>query len=255
MRRVIESTLVSADGVIGEPHAWTGEHFGEQAVAHALQRLQRSDVMVMGRRTYEMFSQLWATADDEYGARIYESPSSCSPRPWSGRRRRLGGRSPPTRRTARPSAPSTTSPTRASRASTSPSSAPGCAWSSRSRAVRALLRHLLHRPGLWMVVALRGDRRRAARRDLAGLHRRKAGLHVGHVHPGRQVRDPRRRGRRRRGQEGARRDAHALEVPAQSLGTSGRTRPPGANSPWPRTTRLDGRGAAPADARPEPPGR
>jgi hypothetical protein len=159
MRRVIESTLVSADGVIGDPHAWTGEHFGEQAVAHALERLLRSDLMVMGRRTYEMFSQLWATADDEYGARIYESPSSCSPRPWSGRRRRLGGRSPPTRRTARPSAPSTTSPTRASRASTSPSSAPGCAWSSRSRAVRALLRHLLHRPGLWMVVALRGDRR------------------------------------------------------------------------------------------------
>jgi len=74
MRRVIESTLVSADGVIGEPHAWTGEHFGEQAVAHALQRLKRSDVMVMGRRTYEMFSQLWATPDDEYGARIYEMP-------------------------------------------------------------------------------------------------------------------------------------------------------------------------------------
>jgi dihydrofolate reductase len=72
MRRVIESTLVSADGVIGEPHVWTGEHFGEQAVAHALERLRHADAMVMGRRTYEMFSQIWATPDNEYAAAIYE---------------------------------------------------------------------------------------------------------------------------------------------------------------------------------------
>lgn len=72
MRRVIESTLVSADGVIGDPHTWTGEHFGEQAVAYALERLQRSDAMVMGRHTYEMFSKLWAAPDNEYAAAIYE---------------------------------------------------------------------------------------------------------------------------------------------------------------------------------------
>jgi dihydrofolate reductase len=72
MRRVIESTLVSADGVIGEPHTWTGEHFGEQAVAYALERLRSADAMVMGRRTYEMFSKLWATPDNEYAAAIYE---------------------------------------------------------------------------------------------------------------------------------------------------------------------------------------
>ena len=72
MRKVIESTLVSADGVIGEPHTWTGEHFGEQAVAYALERLRSADAMVMGRRTYEMFSKLWATPDNEYAAAIYE---------------------------------------------------------------------------------------------------------------------------------------------------------------------------------------
>jgi dihydrofolate reductase len=72
MRRVIESTLVSADGVIGDPHVWTGEHFGEQAAAYALERLRRSDAMVMGRRTYEKFSKLWATPANEYAAAIYE---------------------------------------------------------------------------------------------------------------------------------------------------------------------------------------
>jgi dihydrofolate reductase len=72
MRRMIESTLVSADGVIGEPHTWTGEHFGDQAVAYALESLRSADAMVMGRRTYEMFSRLWATPDNEYAAAIYE---------------------------------------------------------------------------------------------------------------------------------------------------------------------------------------
>src|SRR5919199_6145187 len=72
MRRVIESTLVSADGVIGEPHTWTGEHFGREAVAYALERLQHTDALLMGRNTYEMFRQLWASPDNDYAAAIYE---------------------------------------------------------------------------------------------------------------------------------------------------------------------------------------
>jgi dihydrofolate reductase len=71
MRNVIESTLVSADGVIGEPHLWTGEHFGEEATARALEQLTRSDAMVMGRRTYEMFSNIWSAPVDDYAAAIY----------------------------------------------------------------------------------------------------------------------------------------------------------------------------------------
>ena len=71
MRKVVESTLVSADGVIGDPHTWTGEHFGEESVALASEQLRRSDAMVMGRRTYEMFSSIWATPADDYAAAIY----------------------------------------------------------------------------------------------------------------------------------------------------------------------------------------
>ena len=71
MRKVIESTLVSADGVIGEPHKWTGEHFGDEAVSIALEQLKRTDAMLMGRRTYEMFSQIWAEPSDDYAAAIY----------------------------------------------------------------------------------------------------------------------------------------------------------------------------------------
>ena len=68
MRKVIESTLVSVDGVIGYPHEWTGEHFGEEAVTRALDQLTRSDAMVMGRTTYEMFSNIWSEPVDDYSA-------------------------------------------------------------------------------------------------------------------------------------------------------------------------------------------
>jgi dihydrofolate reductase len=71
MRKMIESTLVSADGVIGEPHIWTGEHFGEQAVSLALEQLERTDAMVMGRHTYEMFKQIWGKPEGAYSAAIY----------------------------------------------------------------------------------------------------------------------------------------------------------------------------------------
>jgi dihydrofolate reductase len=72
MRRVVESTLISADGVIEEPHRWTGEHFGEEAVGRALEQLRRTDAMVMGRGTYELFSTIWAKPADDYSSVIYD---------------------------------------------------------------------------------------------------------------------------------------------------------------------------------------
>jgi dihydrofolate reductase len=71
MRRVVESTLVSADGVIGRPDTWTGELFDQEAVARALEQMRRTDAMVMGRGTYEVFSKLWGKPSGEYTSAIY----------------------------------------------------------------------------------------------------------------------------------------------------------------------------------------
>jgi dihydrofolate reductase len=71
MRKVLESTLISVDGVIGEPHSWTGEHFGPDAVARAVDQMRRTEVMVMGRGTYELFSTIWARPADEYSTAVY----------------------------------------------------------------------------------------------------------------------------------------------------------------------------------------
>jgi hypothetical protein len=49
MRKIFESTLVSLDGVIGEPHLWAMEYFDNEAQKEALGGLLASDAMLMGR--------------------------------------------------------------------------------------------------------------------------------------------------------------------------------------------------------------
>ena len=55
MRTIVESTLVSADGVIGDPPQWAMGYRDEEVQAEALARLSGSDAMLMGRATYELF--------------------------------------------------------------------------------------------------------------------------------------------------------------------------------------------------------
>jgi dihydrofolate reductase len=70
MRKIIESTLVSVDGVIGDPHIWADEYFDDEAAALALDQLVVSDAMLMGRRTYEIFSGAWPEASGAYADRM-----------------------------------------------------------------------------------------------------------------------------------------------------------------------------------------
>lgn len=66
MRKITESTLLSLDGVIGAPHVWASERFDQEARDRALEQLHASDAMLMGRRTYEIFSGLWPNQTGEY---------------------------------------------------------------------------------------------------------------------------------------------------------------------------------------------
>jgi len=51
MRKLIESTLVSLDGVIEAPERWA--YFDAEATALSLEQLGNYDAFVMGRVTYE----------------------------------------------------------------------------------------------------------------------------------------------------------------------------------------------------------
>src|SRR5215510_8545305 len=72
MRRIIESTLVSLDGVIGDPHLWATDYFDSEAEEYALELLLTSDAMLIGRRTYEFFAAAFPHRTGEYGKRVNE---------------------------------------------------------------------------------------------------------------------------------------------------------------------------------------
>jgi dihydrofolate reductase len=57
MRKLIESTLVSLDGVIEAPERWA--NFDAEATALALKELGNYEAFVMGRVTYENFFANW----------------------------------------------------------------------------------------------------------------------------------------------------------------------------------------------------
>jgi dihydrofolate reductase len=74
MRDLIVSSLVSLDGVHGDPQSWIGEHFDKQAVEESLATLLDSDAMLMGRNTYEYFAPAWSSGSGPYLDRINAMP-------------------------------------------------------------------------------------------------------------------------------------------------------------------------------------
>jgi dihydrofolate reductase len=70
MRRIIESTLVTLDGVHEHPEVWATPYFDSEAEAYALELLNQADAMLMGRRTYEFFAAAFPHRSGAYGDRI-----------------------------------------------------------------------------------------------------------------------------------------------------------------------------------------
>jgi dihydrofolate reductase len=72
MRKLIESTLVSLDGVIEAPERWA--IFDEEATQMSMQELDNYDAFVMGRVTYERFRENWGGGGNPYIDRISAMP-------------------------------------------------------------------------------------------------------------------------------------------------------------------------------------
>jgi dihydrofolate reductase len=73
MRKLIESTLVSLDGVIEAPERWA--IFDDEATQRSMQELDNYDGFVMGRVTYERFRDNWSeSGGNPYLERIAAMP-------------------------------------------------------------------------------------------------------------------------------------------------------------------------------------
>jgi dihydrofolate reductase len=72
VRKLIESTLVSLDGVIEAPERWA--IFDEEATQRSMRELDNYDAFVMGRVTYERFRENWGAGGNPYIHRIGAMP-------------------------------------------------------------------------------------------------------------------------------------------------------------------------------------
>lgn len=76
MRRLIESTLVSLDGVIEHPERWAV--FDDEAKALAQDDLRGYEAFLMGRTTYDIFHAAWSPVR---GDPYLDAPHRRSPSP------------------------------------------------------------------------------------------------------------------------------------------------------------------------------
>jgi dihydrofolate reductase len=63
MRKLINSTYITLDGVIDNP-AWTTPYFDDEAAAFAGSQTETADALLMGRMTYEGFASAWPNMDE-----------------------------------------------------------------------------------------------------------------------------------------------------------------------------------------------
>jgi dihydrofolate reductase len=63
MRKLINSTYITLDGVIEDP-AWTSPYFDDEASAFAASLTDAADAMLMGRVTYDGMSVAWPSMDE-----------------------------------------------------------------------------------------------------------------------------------------------------------------------------------------------
>jgi dihydrofolate reductase len=70
VRKLIESTFVSLNGVVEDPSRWAMAYFDEVAAADSLEALLRSDAMLMGRGTYDYLGATFPTLAGPYAERV-----------------------------------------------------------------------------------------------------------------------------------------------------------------------------------------
>lgn len=71
-RKLVNSTYVTLDGVVESPHHWPPLPLGSAAEHEEVQAelLNDCEILLMGRRTYDVFAPVWPTRSDPFAAKI-----------------------------------------------------------------------------------------------------------------------------------------------------------------------------------------
>ncbi|WP_162605645.1 dihydrofolate reductase family protein [Jiangella ureilytica] len=71
---IASSTFVSLDGVVNHMDKWHFDYVDAELEELALEQLRAADAMLMGRRTYEVYSATWPGRTGEYADAINAMP-------------------------------------------------------------------------------------------------------------------------------------------------------------------------------------
>jgi dihydrofolate reductase len=74
MRKLVESTFMTLDGVISAPQEWGPPYWDDEHANYAGKLLFAADALLLGRATYEGFVQAWPSRTGEIADRINSLP-------------------------------------------------------------------------------------------------------------------------------------------------------------------------------------
>ncbi len=92
MGKLVESTFVTLDGVISDPHLWGAPYWDDEHNRYNEDLAARADALLLGRKTFEGFAQVWPSMSGDPGAdRMNALPKHVASRSrtevteWNGR--------------------------------------------------------------------------------------------------------------------------------------------------------------------------
>jgi len=80
MRKLVESTFMTLDGVISRPQDWSPPYWDDEHMAYAGKLLDPADALLLGRDTYEGFAAAWPGRPGEYADKINSMPKHVASR-------------------------------------------------------------------------------------------------------------------------------------------------------------------------------
>jgi len=80
VRKLVESTFMTLDGVISRPQDWSPPYWDDEHTAYAGKLLDPADALLLGRDTYEGFAAAWPGRPGEYADKINAMPKHVASR-------------------------------------------------------------------------------------------------------------------------------------------------------------------------------
>ena len=80
MRKLVESTFMTLDGVISRPQDWGPPYWDDEHTGYTEKLLAPADALLLGRDTYEVFAASWPGRPGEYADKINSMPKHVASR-------------------------------------------------------------------------------------------------------------------------------------------------------------------------------